>query len=118
MAYPFYTALDIISRIVIFGIIIVYGLAAFWNFQFLILFKWKEFSWVKLYSGISCIIMMTIYIYIYISNLFTDTDSFGTIAIRPTIFLLGGSIAANARARLTALLKNGGEKWTLRKSKM
>jgi len=111
---------DIISMIMMMGIIVVYSLATFWNIKFLMVSKWQIYSGIKVYITSCCAIFTVMYIYILTKAVLgvpTDVNLFGAIVVRPAIFLMGGAIASSARARLVSL-NHGGEKWMLRSGKI
>jgi hypothetical protein len=115
------TIFDIISLIMICAVIIIHGLAAFWNIKFLIVTEWQTFSWIKVYSASVCIFVAVAYAYLIIKFMMgdpVDTSLFGAVIVRPLVFLMGGAFASSAEARLTSLKNGGNEKWILRKSKI
>lgn len=115
------TIFDIIGLIMMFAIVLFYGLASFWNIKFLIKTEWQTFSWIKIYSAIVCFLMVVAYIYLIIRFILgdpIDTTLFGAMFIRPLILLMGGSFASSARARLTTIKNGGNEKWILRSGKI
>jgi uncharacterized BrkB/YihY/UPF0761 family membrane protein len=112
---------DIIGLIMMLAIILFYGLASFWNIKFLTKTEWQEFSWIKVYSSIVCVLMSIAYIFLIIKFMLNepmDTTLFGIIIIRPLILLMGGAFASSARARLTSLRNGGNEKWMLRNGRV
>ena len=114
----FIDILDIIGLVVMSGIVISFGLAAFWNIKFLKLSAWREYSWIKIYTVITSIIISVIYLYCIIETIIgtpIEVSLFGFAFVRPALLLLGGAVASGARARCVSLL-SGGENWKLRKT--
>jgi hypothetical protein len=109
--------LDTISIIVIIGIIVVYGLASYWNIKFLMITKKQSYTWIKIYTTIMCIVFVMLYLY-FITMIILgkpiESSLFAAGFARPAIFLMGGALASSARARYTSLL-SGGEDWKMRK---
>jgi hypothetical protein len=108
--------LDIIGLIVMIGIAISFGLASFWHIKFLQLSKWQQYSWIKAYTMIICIMICILYIYTIIEFIIgtpIEVSIFGFAFVRPALLLLGGALASGARARCISLL-SGGENWRLR----
>lgn len=101
-------------------IIIMFSLALFWNIRFIHITKWQRYSWIKVYAAIASVIVVGAYLYILLNSIINSVfnpDFFGVMILRPIIILLGGVLASSARARLTSL-KQGGERWILRKYKI
>lgn len=100
-------------------IIIVYGLATYWNIRFLIHGK-KAYDWVlMLYASIATLVITCLYVYLLIEALkgnFDKVTLFGIMVTRPAILFLGGAVASMARARYISL-KHGGLQWILPKYK-
>jgi hypothetical protein len=112
------TIFDIIAVVMMVGIIVVYGLASYWNIKFLLLAKWQSYSWIKMFTAIMCIVFAGLYSYSLIQTIIgvpIDVSLFGFGFVRPSLFLLGGALASSARSRCVSLL-SGGENWTLRKT--
>lgn len=111
--------LEIMSFIMLVGIVIVYGMSAYWNTKFLLMTHWRFYSALKLFGAIVGFLAVIGYGYLIIQYLTgnpIDISFYGGVILRPIVFLAGGSMASNARARIS-LLMHGGESWTLRKSK-
>lgn len=112
--------LDVIGIIMMASIIIVYGLATFWNIKTFIITKTHYHSGLILFMAISCVVIVAVYGYILITTLSGDKSNitvFGTLIIRPSILLLGSSIASVARSRYLSF-KHGGLQWILPNLKM
>jgi len=98
------------------ALLVIYLLALYWNVLFLVKTKWQIYSYLKLYTAIACLAMVLVYGYMGVRLFFgtpVEVTVLGTLIVRPAIILIGGSIAASARARYTTL-KSGGEIWILR----
>lgn len=109
---------DIINIVMIIGIIIVYAFASYWNIKFLLSAKKQTYTWIKIYTTITCIIFIFIhlfYLYRIIVGIPLDFSLFELAFIRPSVFLMGGALASSSRARYISLLF-GGEGWTMRKT--
>jgi hypothetical protein len=112
------TIFDIIAIVMMVGIIVVYGLASYWNIKFLLVAKWQSYSWIKMFTAIMCFVFAGLYSYSLIQTIIgtpIDVSLFGFGFVRPSLFLLGGALASSARSRCVSLL-SGGENWTLRKT--
>jgi hypothetical protein len=112
------TIFDIIGISMIVGIVVVYGLAAYWNIKFLLLAKRQPYTWIKIFTTIMCMVFMGLYSYSLMWIVLgdpIDVSVFGFAFVRPSILLMGGALASSARARCVSLL-SGGENWTLRKT--
>lgn len=112
---------DIIGLIMMCAVIIVNGLAAFWNIKFLLITEWQNFSWIKSYSASVCVLVALTYLYLLIRFIIgnpIDTSLFGSAIVRPLVFLMGGAFASSAKSRLTSLKNGGNEIWILRKPKI
>ena len=98
-------------------IMLVYGLATFWNTKFLIITNWqKVYSLSRLLITISCAGFFLVYTYLtidYFTVRAVDISLFSGLVIRPFMLLLGSSLAASARARIMSF-KHGGLAWTLK----
>lgn len=114
------TIFNFTGLFMLMGIVIVYALATYWNIKFLFITKWKPSSLGKIYCAFTTFVFLAIESYLlvrFISGHPGDVTPFGTLIIRPAIFLMGGSAAATARSALSNLY-SGGDLWTLRKPKI
>ncbi len=114
---------NVISYIMIVGIIIVFGLATYWNLKFLIIAgRSADETGIKIYCAFSTFIFFVVEIYVlarYITGHYGDISPFGTVVIRPAIFLVGGAAASTARNALTHLeVMRGGKKWISQKPRI
>lgn len=114
------TFLDVWAIFFMFGIVIIYGLACFWNIYFIKMTSPQNYTWIKIFGAIVYGFMAGLFTYLIIIAFMgnpMDASLLALIGIRPLIFLTGCVAAASARARISSL-KNGGEQWILRKSKI
>lgn len=112
--------LDFWAIFLMIGIVIAYGYACFWNLQFIRMTLPQTYTWIKKLGAIIYGFMAVVFIYLIIIALMgnpMDASLLALLSIRPLIFLTGCVAAASARARISSL-KNGGEQWILRKSKI
>jgi len=104
------TFFNIMGWVWMFFILVSFSLSAFWNFKFLYKTKWQGYSWIKLYSAITSVLVVAAYSYVLLNSIFnsvTNPDFFGVMIIRPIFILVGGVLASSARARITSLEQGG-----------
>ncbi len=114
------TLLDFWAVFLMIGIVAVYGHACFWNIKFIKITLPQTYTWIKIFGAAVYGFMAGLFTYLIFIALMgnpMDASLLALIGIRPLIFLTGCVAAASARARISSL-KDGGEQWILRKSKI
>jgi hypothetical protein len=100
-------AIDIIGALMLALIIGIYGASCYWNIRYLMVKPKDEYRWLRLYSAILDFAIVCAFFYLLISTFAAsayDIEFFDVAIMRPIIFLLGGSVAANAKARYEVAL--------------
>ena len=117
--YVFPSILYFSGIAVMLGILVFFGLSAFYNFMWLKKSNWESYSWIKVGYFIVSIIWVAIYAYALLKIVFgspIDTNFFGIIIVRPSILLTGIIFAFSSRARYYSLLMGGKECQSLRRN--
>ncbi len=94
--------LEIISIIMTIGIIVTYGLGAYWNIRYLAGNGKPYICKLKAFTAFVSLGFVIVYFVLLLNILFfrqIETSLFGLAFIRPLIVMMGCSVAANARTR-------------------
>jgi hypothetical protein len=94
--------IDMIGVIMLLLIICIYTLSCYWNVRYLLLKEKDEYTSLRQYTAVLDFLLVCAFGYLLINTFAAsayDIEFFDVAVIRPLIFLLGSSVAANAKAR-------------------
>jgi hypothetical protein len=94
--------IDMIGAAMLLLTIFIYAASCYWNIRYLILSKKDEYTLLRQYTAVLDFLLVCAFTYMLINTFAAaayNIEFFDVAIIRPLIFLLGGSVAANAKAR-------------------
>lgn len=106
--------IDIIGAIMLLLIIFIYAFSFYWNVKYLLLKEKDEYTSLRQYAAVLDFMIVCAFTYVLITTFTTsafDIEFFDVAVVRPLIFLLGSSVAANAKARYDVALNRREKTW-------